>query len=221
MNVENVLGPRDEETERPNQEDAVTRSKDLVEPASETTPAEQAPEAGAHEPVPAHAPAIAPEAALAPPAAPEIVASPVSVVSVETDAHLAPAQVMVVESVGVPVALPEQMPAVDAHAPTETAEDEEIIIKVPKRKKATPKAEGEAADKPKVPRKAAKKAIKLPDPGDGSGYEAPQTAEGVDATEGSYWYAVHCYSGYENKVKHNLEQRIESIQRDHLFQHLG
>jgi transcriptional antiterminator NusG len=51
----------------------------------------------------------------------------------------------------------------------------------------------------------------LPDPGDGSGYEAPETAEGTDATEESHWYAVHCYSGYENKVKHNLEQRIETM----------
>ncbi|MGH2606216.1 MAG: transcription termination/antitermination NusG family protein, partial [Anaerolineales bacterium] len=25
------------------------------------------------------------------------------------------------------------------------------------------------------------------------------------------WYVVHCYSGYENKVRHNLEQRIESM----------
>ena len=25
------------------------------------------------------------------------------------------------------------------------------------------------------------------------------------------WYVVHCYSGYENKVKHNLEQRIEAM----------
>ena len=106
----------------------------------------------------------------------------------------------------------EPLPTVaDASAPIETIEDEEIVIKVPKRKKAAPKAEGDNADKPKTPRKSAKKAVKLPDPGDGSGYEAPQTAEGVDATEGSYWYAVHCYSGYENKVKHNLEQRIETM----------
>ena len=26
-----------------------------------------------------------------------------------------------------------------------------------------------------------------------------------------HWYVVHCYSGYENKVCHNLEQRIESM----------
>ena len=25
------------------------------------------------------------------------------------------------------------------------------------------------------------------------------------------WYAVHTYSGYENKVKANLEKRIESM----------
>jgi transcriptional antiterminator NusG len=25
------------------------------------------------------------------------------------------------------------------------------------------------------------------------------------------WYVIHCYSGYENKVRHNLEQRIETM----------
>jgi transcriptional antiterminator NusG len=86
--------------------------------------------------------------------------------------------------------------------------EEDFVIAVPKRKKAAPK---EKSDKPKAPRKPSSKKDKLPDPGDGSGYEAPQTAEGEDATEGAHWYAVHCYSGYENKVKHNLEQRIETM----------
>ena len=27
----------------------------------------------------------------------------------------------------------------------------------------------------------------------------------------AYWYVVHCYSGYENKVKKNLEHRAESM----------
>jgi len=27
----------------------------------------------------------------------------------------------------------------------------------------------------------------------------------------AHWYVIHCYSGYENKVRHNLEQRIESM----------
>ncbi len=33
------------------------------------------------------------------------------------------------------------------------------------------------------------------------------------------WYVIHCYSGYEFKVKHNLEQRIESMgMQDFIFQ---
>ncbi len=33
------------------------------------------------------------------------------------------------------------------------------------------------------------------------------------------WYVVHCYSGYEYKVKHNLEQRIETMgMHDYVFQ---
>jgi transcriptional antiterminator NusG len=31
------------------------------------------------------------------------------------------------------------------------------------------------------------------------------------AVEGPAWYVIHCYSGYENKVRHNLEQRIETM----------
>lgn len=33
------------------------------------------------------------------------------------------------------------------------------------------------------------------------------------------WYVVHCYSGYENKVRHNLEQRIETMgMKDKIFE---
>jgi len=34
----------------------------------------------------------------------------------------------------------------------------------------------------------------------------------------SAWYVIHCYSGYENKVRHNLEQRIETMgMKDKIF----
>jgi transcriptional antiterminator NusG len=34
----------------------------------------------------------------------------------------------------------------------------------------------------------------------------------VEVTDdGRLWYVVHCYSGYENKVRHNLEQRIDTM----------
>lgn len=36
--------------------------------------------------------------------------------------------------------------------------------------------------------------------------------------DGRAWYVVHCYSSYENKVRHNLEQRIESMgMKDKIF----
>lgn len=39
-----------------------------------------------------------------------------------------------------------------------------------------------------------------------------------DPVEGPAWYVIHCYSGYENKVRHNLEQRIETMgMKDKIF----
>ena len=55
---------------------------------------------------------------------------------------------------------------------------------------------------------------------------APLPDENVDlkeegAEEGAdqrLWYVIHCYSGYENKVRHNLEQRIETMgMKDKIF----
>jgi transcriptional antiterminator NusG len=40
----------------------------------------------------------------------------------------------------------------------------------------------------------------------------------AEPTEGPAWYVIHCYSGYENKVRHNLEQRIETMgMKDKIF----
>lgn len=40
----------------------------------------------------------------------------------------------------------------------------------------------------------------------------------VSEVEGPAWYVIHCYSGYENKVRHNLEQRIETMgMKDKIF----
>ena len=36
--------------------------------------------------------------------------------------------------------------------------------------------------------------------------------------DGREWYVVHCYSGYENKVRHSIEQRIETMgMQDKIF----
>ncbi len=51
---------------------------------------------------------------------------------------------------------------------------------------------------------------------DSSSVEESQAeiADGEQAEEdddGREWFVIHCYSGYENKVRHNLEQRIETM----------
>jgi len=47
----------------------------------------------------------------------------------------------------------------------------------------------------------------------------PSDLPPVETTvEGPAWYVIHCYSGYENKVRHNLEQRIETMgMKDQIF----
>ena len=49
--------------------------------------------------------------------------------------------------------------------------------------------------------------------------EQPDAAAQTAADdEPRQWYVVHCYSGYENKVKRNLEQRISSMgMEDYIF----
>jgi transcriptional antiterminator NusG len=38
------------------------------------------------------------------------------------------------------------------------------------------------------------------------------------ASDQRSWYVIHCYSGYENKVRYNLEQRIETMgMKDRIF----
>jgi len=47
---------------------------------------------------------------------------------------------------------------------------------------------------------------------------AAETPASDAPVEGPAWYVVHCYSGYENKVRHNLEQRIETMgMKDKIF----
>jgi len=46
----------------------------------------------------------------------------------------------------------------------------------------------------------------------------PLAVSDADEEDGRSWYVIHCYSGYENKVRYNLEQRIESMgMKDEIF----
>jgi len=235
MNVESVVGPEDPADEPVRVAADAADVADVAQDASAHQPQADTPVAGADVPAPEAEAEVEVEAVSAVSETPAAQASPTEAVSeaaveaeadvvnavstepelVESDVAVADLVVEPSHSADVNVTVEPEIglepePVVEAVGVAETvATDEEFVIQVPKRKKAAPK--GDKADKPKAPRKTARKAEKLPDPGDGSGYEAPQTAEGADATEDAHWYAVHCYSGYENKVKHNLEQRIETM----------
>jgi transcriptional antiterminator NusG len=57
----------------------------------------------------------------------------------------------------------------------------------------------------------------LPDNGIAEAVDQPAPAD-LPAGEAAAWFVIHCYSGYENKVRHNLEQRIETMgMRDMIF----
>jgi transcription termination/antitermination protein NusG len=51
--------------------------------------------------------------------------------------------------------------------------------------------------------------------GEESGAEGDQSD---DSADNRHWYVVHCYSGQENKVRHAIEQRIETMgMQDKIF----
>jgi transcriptional antiterminator NusG len=65
-------------------------------------------------------------------------------------------------------------------------------------------------DAPVKSKPASKQAASASGPDD---LPAPEPGDGQPA-----WYVIHCYSGYENKVRHNLEQRIETMgMKDKIF----
>src|SRR6188768_3168183 len=50
---------------------------------------------------------------------------------------------------------------------------------------------------------------------------ATEDGEGVEITvdDEKQWYVIHCYSGYENKVRHAIEQRTETMgMEDKIFE---
>jgi transcriptional antiterminator NusG len=92
-----------------------------------------------------------------------------------------------------------------------------------------PLLEAEASAEAEVAPSAAEEEISEPGEAEevvGSALEAeaaepaPEAAPAVleERDDGRKWYVVHCYSGYENKVRHNLEQRIDTMgMKDKIF----
>ncbi len=82
--------------------------------------------------------------------------------------------------------------------------------------------EQEKSDAASLPDSEAQASNKSPEPvGVPAPRNLPSSLEGsihTEGVEGPAWYVIHCYSGYENKVRHNLEQRIETMgMKDKIF----
>jgi transcriptional antiterminator NusG len=74
----------------------------------------------------------------------------------------------------------------------------------------------EVKPKSRSPRKAKTTVRREPSPSQPNDSEARFVADEV--TTERAWFVVHCYSGYENKVRHNLEQRIDTMgMKDRIF----
>jgi transcriptional antiterminator NusG len=70
---------------------------------------------------------------------------------------------------------------------------------------------------PRKPRKAATPVAPIAGPGENLTAQDVQMAVEI-AGDQRAWFVIHCYSGYENKVRHNLEQRIETMgMKDKIF----
>jgi transcriptional antiterminator NusG len=97
-----------------------------------------------------------------------------------------------------------QAPAVDSARPEETAREPEAAQSVEEETQmdlSTTESESEVASTPRLEVDSAARG------------EAPTQTSSEPA-----WYVIHCYSGYENKVRHNLEQRIETMgMKDRIF----
>jgi len=97
---------------------------------------------------------------------------------------------------------PELEPQLVADATHEVAEVEAVAM-VP--------------DVPAEPEAEAPRPTPLPS-GAMRGGRLPQGDVTAEASAEAAWYVIHCYSGYENKVRHNLEQRIETMgMKDKVF----
>jgi transcriptional antiterminator NusG len=105
-------------------------------------------------------------------------------------------------------------PSDDLDAEEETEPVEEIE---PVEMEAVEEAESEPMDEEEVEEEEKPEPV-MRIPVEVEPEEIPEEPEEELNDDGRAWYVIHCYSGQENKVRHNLEQRIESMDmKDYIF----
>lgn len=73
-------------------------------------------------------------------------------------------------------------------------------------------------EQPEKPRKQSSSAASRAPRSKAASITPAESEQLVEPNDQRAWYVVHCYSGYENKVRHNLEQRIDTMgMKDMIF----
>src|SRR5574340_1285728 len=132
----------------------------------------------------------------------------------------------------------EEAPQIDANAPVDVAASEEDEQTEPAELSEAAEAESEVPGLPGPDADAVgmTKGAEVPEPPAEVPTLTPVQARRAAAAEGlrrgrlpqgdvpeegwnePAWYVIHCFSGYENKGRHNLEQRIETMgMKDRIF----
>ncbi len=120
------------------------------------------------------------------------------------------------ESESAPELAADQEQAVTGEAPQPDSAPE-VVSAVEPQPESQPEPEMEAEEQPQVPEEETEP-VATPSARPASGLTVPSEALAEIPVEGPAWFVIHCYSGYENKVRHNLEQRIETMgMKDKIF----
>jgi transcriptional antiterminator NusG len=102
---------------------------------------------------------------------------------------------------------------VDSQNAAESAASDDVPVS--SEAEAEPVAVAEAEDEPVAEAEAETDADSIVESQGELEEEAVSESEDAESDQEQesdrYWFVVHCYSGYENKVRHNLEQRIETM----------
>jgi transcriptional antiterminator NusG len=136
-------------------------------------------------------------------------------------------QELVQEKIQIASEVEEETPEVEEEAVAEVKEqaalevEEKVISEVEEEVSAEVEEEAVAEVKEQAALEVEEKVISEVEDEVAAGVEEQALAEVEEeptGQEGRFWYVIHSYSGYENKVKRNLESRIESMgMQDYIF----
>jgi transcriptional antiterminator NusG len=118
---------------------------------------------------------------------------------------------------------PDEQPIEEAEEPTDEASEEEPADESDDKPEPEEEESEETPDEPPIEEAEEPADEELAAEGeiDELADEEPEVVVELppEPDDDRAWHVVHCYSGYEHKVKHNLEQRIETMHmQDRIFQ---